>query len=46
MLSSLRTSRILPLIAATGLLAAGATTQLATAQDMSDLEQSAIAHVE
>ena len=46
MLSSLRTSRILPLIAATGLLAAGATTQLATAQDMSDVEQSAIAHVE
>ena len=46
MLSSLRTSPILPLIAAAGLLAAGAATQLATAQEMSAVEQSALAHVE
>ncbi len=46
MLSSWRTSRILPFIAVAGLLAAGATTQLATAQEMSDVEQSALAHVE
>ena len=46
MLNSMKTSRILPLIAVAGLLVGAARTQLATAQGMSDAEQSAIAHIE
>ncbi len=46
MLSSWRRQRILTLIAVAVLVGAGVTTPLATAQEMSDLEQSALAHVE